>query len=139
MSWYCYLEGKITFLFRARCVAANAVSLTTGWRRVIASDLRTAAESSRPLPRFALLAALRRTPKSLARSAAGFTIVARAVHEERRELNHDYNRAARRAIEPNPRISGAQPSFRDQSSLLTEDEGRNWSNAPDVCIGRRPM
>jgi len=33
----------------------------------------------------------------------------------------------------------AQPSFRDQSSLLTEDEGRNWSNAPDVCIGSRPM
>ena len=26
MSWYYYLEGKITFPFRARCVAANAVS-----------------------------------------------------------------------------------------------------------------
>jgi hypothetical protein len=25
-SWYSYLEGKITFPFRARCVAANAVS-----------------------------------------------------------------------------------------------------------------
>jgi len=26
MSWYYYLEGKITFPFRARCAAANAVS-----------------------------------------------------------------------------------------------------------------
>lgn len=26
MSWYCYLEGKISFPFRARCVAANAVA-----------------------------------------------------------------------------------------------------------------
>lgn len=26
MGWYYYLEGKITFPFRARCVAANAVS-----------------------------------------------------------------------------------------------------------------
>jgi hypothetical protein len=26
MSWYYYLEGKISFPFRARCVAANAVS-----------------------------------------------------------------------------------------------------------------
>lgn len=26
MSWYYYLEGKITFPFRARCVATNAVS-----------------------------------------------------------------------------------------------------------------
>ena len=26
MSWYYYLEGKITFPFQARCVAANAVS-----------------------------------------------------------------------------------------------------------------
>ena len=26
MSWYYYLEGKIRFPFRARCVAANAVS-----------------------------------------------------------------------------------------------------------------
>ena len=26
MSWYYYLEGKITFPFRAKCVAANAVS-----------------------------------------------------------------------------------------------------------------
>jgi hypothetical protein len=26
MSWYYYLEGKITFPFRARCGAANAVS-----------------------------------------------------------------------------------------------------------------
>jgi len=26
MSWYYYLEGKITFPFRARCVAASAVS-----------------------------------------------------------------------------------------------------------------
>ena len=26
MSWYYYLEDKITFPFRARCVAANAVS-----------------------------------------------------------------------------------------------------------------
>jgi hypothetical protein len=26
MSWYYYLEGKITFPFRARCVAANAIS-----------------------------------------------------------------------------------------------------------------
>jgi hypothetical protein len=26
MSWYYYLEGKITFPLRARCVAANAVS-----------------------------------------------------------------------------------------------------------------
>ena len=26
MSWYYYLEGKITFPFEARCVAANAVS-----------------------------------------------------------------------------------------------------------------
>ena len=26
MSWYNYLEGKITFPFRARCVAANAIS-----------------------------------------------------------------------------------------------------------------
>lgn len=26
MSWYYYLEGKLTFPFRARCVAANAVS-----------------------------------------------------------------------------------------------------------------
>jgi len=26
MSWYYYLEGKITFPFRARCVTANAVS-----------------------------------------------------------------------------------------------------------------
>ena len=25
-SWYYYLEGKITFPFQARCVAANAVS-----------------------------------------------------------------------------------------------------------------
>jgi hypothetical protein len=25
-SWYYYLEGKITFPFRAKCVAANAVS-----------------------------------------------------------------------------------------------------------------
>src|SRR5581483_11921005 len=25
MSWYSYLEGKITFPFRANCVAANAV------------------------------------------------------------------------------------------------------------------
>jgi hypothetical protein len=26
MSWYYYLEGEISFPFRARCVAANAVS-----------------------------------------------------------------------------------------------------------------
>jgi hypothetical protein len=26
MSWYYYLEGKISFPFQARCVAANAVS-----------------------------------------------------------------------------------------------------------------
>ena len=26
MSWYYYLEGKMTFPFRARCVAANNVS-----------------------------------------------------------------------------------------------------------------
>jgi hypothetical protein len=26
MSWYYYLEGKISFPFRARCVAASAVS-----------------------------------------------------------------------------------------------------------------
>ncbi|HEY8440597.1 MAG TPA: calcium-binding protein, partial [Xanthobacteraceae bacterium] len=26
MSWYYYLEGKISFPFRAKCVAANAVS-----------------------------------------------------------------------------------------------------------------
>src|SRR5579885_1836281 len=26
MSWYYYLEGKVTFPFRARCAAANAVS-----------------------------------------------------------------------------------------------------------------
>jgi hypothetical protein len=26
MSWYYYLEGKISFPFRARCVAVNAVS-----------------------------------------------------------------------------------------------------------------
>ena len=26
MSWYYYLEGKISFPFRARCVTANAVS-----------------------------------------------------------------------------------------------------------------
>ena len=26
LSWYYYLEGKLTFPFRARCVAANAVS-----------------------------------------------------------------------------------------------------------------
>ena len=26
MSWYYYLEGKITFPFRARCVSANAIS-----------------------------------------------------------------------------------------------------------------
>jgi hypothetical protein len=26
MSWYCYLESKISFPFRAGCVAANAVS-----------------------------------------------------------------------------------------------------------------
>jgi hypothetical protein len=26
MSWYYYLEGKIRFPFRAKCVAANAVS-----------------------------------------------------------------------------------------------------------------
>jgi hypothetical protein len=26
MSWYYYLEGKISFLFRAKCLAANAVS-----------------------------------------------------------------------------------------------------------------
>jgi hypothetical protein len=26
MSWYYYLEGKMTFPFRARCVAAKAVS-----------------------------------------------------------------------------------------------------------------
>jgi Calcium binding len=26
MSWYCYLEGKISFPFRARCLAANVVS-----------------------------------------------------------------------------------------------------------------
>ena len=26
MSWYYYLEGKISFPFRARCVAAHAVS-----------------------------------------------------------------------------------------------------------------
>ena len=26
MSWYYYLEGKISFPFRARCLAANAVS-----------------------------------------------------------------------------------------------------------------
>ena len=26
MSWYYYLEGKITFPFQARCVAAKAVS-----------------------------------------------------------------------------------------------------------------
>src|SRR5262249_12564882 len=26
MSWYYYLEGKITFPFRAKCIAANAVS-----------------------------------------------------------------------------------------------------------------
>jgi hypothetical protein len=26
MSWYYYLEGKITFPFRAQCVATNAVS-----------------------------------------------------------------------------------------------------------------
>ena len=26
MSWYYYLESKISFPFRARCVAANAVS-----------------------------------------------------------------------------------------------------------------
>jgi hypothetical protein len=26
MSWYCYLESKISFPFRAKCVAANAVS-----------------------------------------------------------------------------------------------------------------
>jgi hypothetical protein len=26
MSWYYYLEGKITFPFRARCIAASAVS-----------------------------------------------------------------------------------------------------------------
>jgi hypothetical protein len=26
MSWYYYLEGKVTFPFPARCVAANAVS-----------------------------------------------------------------------------------------------------------------
>jgi len=26
MSWYYYLEGKVTFPFQARCVAANAVS-----------------------------------------------------------------------------------------------------------------
>jgi len=32
-----------------------------------------------------------------------------------------------------------QPGFRNQSSLLTEDEGRNWSNEPDVCISRRSM
>ena len=30
MSWYYYLEGKITFPFRAKCVAANAVSLRKG-------------------------------------------------------------------------------------------------------------
>jgi Calcium binding len=26
MSWHYYLEGKISFRFRARCMAANAVS-----------------------------------------------------------------------------------------------------------------
>jgi Calcium binding len=26
MSWYYYLEGKISFPFRAKCIAANAVS-----------------------------------------------------------------------------------------------------------------
>jgi len=26
MSWYYYLEGKISFPFRAKCLAANAVS-----------------------------------------------------------------------------------------------------------------
>jgi len=26
MSWYYYLEGKITFPFRAKCIAANAIS-----------------------------------------------------------------------------------------------------------------
>ena len=26
MSWYYYLEGKVSFPFRARCVVANAVS-----------------------------------------------------------------------------------------------------------------
>jgi hypothetical protein len=26
MSWYYYLEGKVSFPFRARCLAANAVS-----------------------------------------------------------------------------------------------------------------
>ena len=26
MSWYYYLEGKISFPFQARCVAANTVS-----------------------------------------------------------------------------------------------------------------
>jgi len=26
MSWYCYLEGKISFPFRARCVAVHAFS-----------------------------------------------------------------------------------------------------------------
>ena len=31
MGWYYYLEGKISFPFRARCLAANAVSpLQTG-------------------------------------------------------------------------------------------------------------
>jgi hypothetical protein len=26
MGWYCYLDGKITFPFRARCIIANATS-----------------------------------------------------------------------------------------------------------------
>jgi len=70
MSWYYYLEGQISFPFRAKCLAANAVSpLRKGeavrcyrwpWRirkspsatgvigslGATASNLRTAAESS---------------------------------------------------------------------------------------------
>jgi hypothetical protein len=49
MSWYYYLEGKITFPFRARCVAANAVSPLRVMRHILSP--RTSHVVSRSSPR----------------------------------------------------------------------------------------
>ena len=34
MSWYYYLEGRVTFPFQARCVTAKACSWCPNWRVV---------------------------------------------------------------------------------------------------------